>query len=286
MKMLYPDHIRTVGIIAPAGKLAPELLESGIAALRKCGLKVKGPASAADYPVPYLAGSPEERAAALEEMWLDPEVDMLLCTRGGFGCSQLLPLLPWKKFARKPMILAGYSDITALHWAMDMRNAGTPVVAPMLGKLSGLDEYSRNAMFRTFARQERSCPVKTVASGSFSGNILAGNLTVAASLAGSDYFPDAKNKVIVLEDVNEPVYKIDRCLTQLEQAGLFERAAGVVFGSFSGSDPGELQELFQRFAARTGLPAVAGFPYGHNFPLLSFSFEDTLTVQQGNAVLK
>ncbi|MBR7103581.1 MAG: LD-carboxypeptidase [Lentisphaeria bacterium] len=276
--MLYHENIKTIGIITPAGRLAPELLEAGISALKKEGLRVRGPAPLPECKVAYLAGTPEDRAAQLENMWMDPEVDMLLCTRGGFGCAQLLDLINWRKLVRRRIPLAGYSDITALHWAMAVKNAGIPVVAPMLGKMAALDEVTRSAMNNAFTGSRRSSEIRSVAGGDFSGKILAGNLTVAASLAGGDFFPDASGKVILLEDINEPAYKIDRSLTQLEQAGLFDRAAGVVFGSFSGSDPRELEELFCRFAARTGLPVVCGFPFGHAFPLVSFSFEDTLTV--------
>ena len=284
--MIYPENIKTVGIISPAGKLAPELQEAGIAVLRKEGIKVKGPLPLPDCKVSYLAGTPEERARQLEEMWLDPDVDMLLCTRGGFGSAQLLDHINWRKLSRRPLPLAGYSDITALHWAMAARNAGIPVAAPMLGKLHALDQVSRSAMYNAFAGIERSCNVETVSGGAFSGRVLAGNLTVAASLAGSDFFPDADGRVLLFEDINEPVYKLDRCLTQLEQAGLFDRAAGVVFGSFTGSDPKELEELFSRFAERTGVPVACGFPFGHTFPLLAVSFEDTIFVDGTAAVLR
>ena len=116
--------------------------------------------------------------------------------------------------------------------------------------------------------------------------MLAGNLTVDASLAGTDYFPDSTGRVIFIEDINEPGYRIDRCLTQLEQNGLFDRVEGVIFGTFSGCDTRELEELFVRFARRTGKPVAANFPYGHAFPLLSFSFEDTVTVSGNKAVLE
>jgi muramoyltetrapeptide carboxypeptidase len=283
--MIYPENIRKVGIITPAGRLAPELMESGIAALRKEGIKVDEPAPLPECKTAYLAGTPEDRAEQIEKLWLDPEIDMLLCSRGGFGCTQLLPLLNWRKLAKRNIPLAGFSDITALHWAMSARRAGTPVVSPMLGKLSSIDEVTRCAIAGAFTGKERSTSVKMVAGNSFSGKILAGNLTVGACLAGGDYFPDSAGKVILLEDINEPVYKIDRCLTQLEQSGLFEQAAGVVFGSFTGSDPAELEELFNRFAARIGKPVAAGFPYGHNLPLISFSFEDTISISDGKVVI-
>ncbi|MBQ9501388.1 MAG: LD-carboxypeptidase [Lentisphaeria bacterium] len=284
--MLFPDTIRTIGVIAPAGRLAPELAESGRTVLRREGLKVKGPLAVSECGVSYLAGLPEERAAALEKMWLDPAVDLLLCTRGGFGSAQLLPLLDWKTLRKRRIPLCGYSDVTALHWAMMRMNAGLPVVCPMLGKLAAADGSTLDNMKKAFAGEKRSCPVRLIAGEGFAGKILAGNLTVAASLAGSDFLPDAAGRVILLEDINEPVYKIDRCLTQLEQSGLFSGAAGVVFGAFSGSDPEELEKFFRRFAARTGRPVAAGFPFGHSFPLMSFSFDDVLTVADGTAVLR
>jgi len=283
--MLYPENIRTVGVISPAGRLAPELAEAGLALLRREGLKVRGPVPLKECGVPYLAGTPEDRAAAVEKMWLDPATDLLLCTRGGFGSAQILPLLDWEKLRKRRVPLAGYSDVTALHWAMAKMDAGLPVVAPMLGKLASADAFTLDTMKKAFSGEKRVCAVRPVAGQGFSGRVLAGNLTVAASLAGSDFLPDAAGRVLLLEDVNEPVYKIDRCLTQLEQAGVFSSAAGVVFGSFSGSDPGELEELFRRFAARTGKGVFAGFPFGHAGPLMSFSFDDTLTVSGTEAVL-
>ncbi|MBE6394016.1 MAG: LD-carboxypeptidase [Lentisphaerae bacterium] len=284
--MIYPDTIRRVGIITPAGRLAPELVESGIAVLRKEGIKVDSPAPLPECKVAYLAGTPEDRAEQIENLWLDPEIDLLLCSRGGFGCAQLLVLLNWKKLARRNIPLAGYSDITALHWGMASKRAGLPVVSPMLGKLSSIDEKTRSTICGAFTGTERTASVNLISGEAFSGKILAGNLTVAASLAGGDYVPDSRDKVILLEDINEPVYKIDRCLTQLEQSGFFDQVQGVVFGSFSGSDPRELEELFIRFARRTGKPVASGFPFGHNLPLVSFSFEDTITITGNKAIIK
>ena len=283
--MIYPDTIRRVGIITPAGRLAPELIESGIAVLRKDGIKVDAPEPLAECKVAYLAGTPEDRAAQIEKLWLDPEIDLLLCSRGGFGCAQLLPLLNWRKLARRNIPLAGYSDITALHWGMCAKRAGMPVVSPMLGKLSSLDDRTRRAVAGAFTGEERSAEVNLISGEAFSGKILAGNLTVAASLAGGDYVPDSRDKVILLEDINEPAYRIDRCLTQLEQSGFFDQVQGVMFGSFSGSDPRELEELFIRFARRTGKPVASGFPFGHSLPLISFSFEDTISVTGNKAII-
>lgn len=283
--MIYPDTIRRVGIITPAGRLAPELMESGLAILRKEGIKVDSPAPLPECKVAYLAGTPEDRAEQIENLWLDPEIDLLLCSRGGFGCAQLLVLLNWKKLARRNIPLAGYSDITALHWGMAAKRAGLPVVSPMLGKLSSIDEKTRSAIGGAFTGAERSAQVKMISGETFSGKIIAGNLTVAASLAGGDYVPDTRDKVILLEDINEPVYRIDRCLTQLEQCGVFDQVRGVVFGSFSSTDPRELEELFVRFARRTGKPVACGFPFGHSLPLVSFSFEDTITITGNKAVI-
>ena len=156
--MLFPDTIRTIGVIAPAGRLAPELAESGRTVLRREGLKVKGPLAVSECGVSYLAGLPEERAAALEKMWLDPAVDLLLCTRGGFGSAQLLPLLDWKTLRKRRIPLCGYSDVTALHWAMMRMNAGLPVVCPMLGKLAAADGSTLDNMKKAFAGESAPVP--------------------------------------------------------------------------------------------------------------------------------
>ena len=292
MTALYPPFT-TIGIVAPAGKLRPESFDTGSAYLRaagktlKFGAHVNGPSPAA-----YLAADADARAADLATLWLDPEVDLLLAVRGGFGSAHLLPLLDWETLKSRPDLpLAGYSDITALHWAMEKFGAGRPIAGPMLGKLTECAaspwsaELHRNAFLPEpyeIAAAPDYGPIVELQGGTATGRPLVGNLSVAVSLCGTPYFPDVTGRILILEDLNEPVYKLDRALTMLEQNGVLKRCAGLIFGQFSDcAAPEELERLFRRFAPKVDGPVLMNFPFGHTFPMATLDFRRTVAVEAG-----
>ncbi len=289
--MLIPETFRRIGVFAPAGKLAPELFQSGAELLEAEGKSVRvAPHVRQEFPVRYLAASAESRAEELTRLWLDPEIDLLLAARGGFGCAHLLPLLDWKQLATRPELpLVGYSDVTVLHYAMLKTGAGTPVIGPMLGKLAQAadDPYTaghfRKALLKTPREVETPPefgPVHILKPGNAQGLPLPGNLAVAATLAGTGFLPDPAGKILFFEDLNEPVYKLDRYLTQLEQAGFLRNAAGIVFGQFSDcAPPEELERLFGEVAARFGGPVRMNFPFGHVFPFASLNCRQLVALE-------
>ena len=205
MNALYPPF-STIGIVAPAGRLRPEPFDTGTAFLRAAGKKLKfGTHINGPSPVSYLSADAENRIADLTRLWLDPEIDLLLAVRGGFGSAHLLPLLDWEALKARPELpLAGYSDITALHWAMEKFGAGRPVAGPMLGKLAECvaSPYSVEYHLRAFQPESYEIepapeygPIVELQSGSATGLPLVGNLTVAASLCGTPYLPDASGRI-------------------------------------------------------------------------------------------
>ena len=278
------EHRPTFGIISPAGGLPDAEFDAGWAALEKFGFGGKVFSHARERSG-YLSAPVGARAADLTAAWNDPDVDAVLCSRGGFGSAHLLPLLDWAELKRRPMPLLGYSDITALHLAMDKLAVGVPIAAPMLRHFPDLDEKSLASLLDVLIGNDHELPEVeyiTALSG-FSGRPLAGNLTVMASLLGTAYFPDPSGRVLVLEEVGEPLYRIDRALTQLEQAGVFAACSGVVFGSFSDGDftEAQLRELLFRVVKNARKPAVSGFPFGHRLPFCALSFDATLEVRGG-----
>ncbi|MBS1368669.1 MAG: LD-carboxypeptidase [Lentisphaeria bacterium] len=291
--MYAPFH--SIGIIAPAGKLKPDKFDTGVAFLRSAGKELKfGGHVNGPSPVEYLSAEAEERAEDLSSLWFDPEVELLLAARGGFGSAHLLPLLDWKALKSRPDLpLAGFSDITALHWAMERFGAGRPVAGPMLGKLAESAASAYTARHHALAFGGEAYEIepapeygefRLLRTGSASGLPLVGNLTVAATLCGTPYMPDTAGRILVLEDLNEPLYKLDRCLTMLEQNGVFERCAGVLFGRFSECAPErELDMLLQRTAARVNGPVLANFPFGHTLPIATIDFHREMAVE-GNRV--
>ena len=292
---LYP-LFHTIGIIAPAGKLRPELFDTGAAFLAagkqlKFGAHVNGPSDVA-----YLAADADHRVADLTALWLDPEVDLLLAVRGGFGCAHLLPLLDWKKLgARSDLPLAGYSDLTALHWAMEKFGVGRPIAGPMLGKLAECvaSAYTADYHAKAFAAGPYEIesapeygPMIELQGGSATGLPLVGNLTVATTLCGTPYCPDVSGRILILEDLNEPVYKLDRALTMLEQNGILKRCAGLIFGQFSDcAVPADLKTLFRRFAPEVDGPVLMNFPFGHTFPMVTLDFHREISVDAGRVTV-
>lgn len=281
--MLWPQ-IRHIAVVAPAGPMNGETLAAGVAALEALGKQVTVmPHVLKCDALPYLAASAAARAADLTAAWLDPGVDLVLAARGGFGSAHLLPLLDWEALRRRDLPLVGYSDITALLFAFDRFGAGRPVVAPMAGKFAEAwaEEATRRELIDLFAPEagpRRISPALTVLRpGELRGRPLAANLAVAASLCGTPYLPSGAGRIIILEDLNEPPYKVDRYLTQLEQSGFFRDCAGILFGGFLDcGEPEVLSRLFARALAWTAGPVGGGFPFGHAFPLTSLDFRREL----------
>ncbi len=281
---MFPDHIKTIALVAPAGKLDREIAGKGIAVLENAGYRVKqGKHLWGGSSQPFLSATAEARAEDLTSAWLDEEVDLIMCLRGGFGSAHILPLLDWSLLKKRNMPVAGYSDITALHFAMLRMGAGTPVAAPMVGKLPELDEYTRKEMFNAFTESARKIrPLQNMEflkPGQVKARPVVGNLAVAASLCGTPYLPDCRGRIIVLEELNEAPYRVDRYITQLEQSGFFDGCAGIALGEFLDcGEPEVLKNIFIRLTVLTDGPVVMNFPFGHIFPIQSLNFSQEMII--------
>ena len=280
---IFPENF-TIAAISPAGKASPERVDAGIKILQQLGAKVKlMPNVLKGNPRwPYLSATDAERCADLEAAWLDPEVDMLWAVRGGYGCVRLLPMLNWEKLARRPdMPLAGFSDITAMHWAMSAKNCGIPMALPMFSFLENIDEYSLQSLAGVFDRKNCEFKLPALREGVISGLPLPGNLTVAASLCGTPYSPDTTDKILILEEVREYPYRIDRTLHQLLLNNAFEKCAGIIFGKFSSSgNPDEIMTVLEEFSSKVKVPVYYGLEYGHELPFVSLRSDQVITVHQ------
>lgn len=266
-------QIRTIGVCAPAGPVDPDRFARGIEFLRQKGFAVKVTPHATGK-CGYLSGSAEDRFADLEMLWRDDAVDLILAARGGFGCAHLLDQLSLLPATDK--FVAGFSDLTALLWAIERHRIAIPVALPMAEKFFTYDDETQENAWRALSGAPRRIDHLTVLKrGTFCGKLLAGNATVAASLCGTGHFPDCRERVLVLEDVGEPLYRLDRVLTQLQACGVFADCAGVVFGEFSGTNASEeeLNGLLSRVTRQVKGGVLAGLRYGHemgNFVSLNY----------------
>ncbi len=232
----------------------------------------------------YLAGTDAQRAADVNAMFADKTVRAILCVRGGWGCARILPLLDYAMIAKNPKPLIGYSDITALHMALQAKTGMVSFHGPnglsVWGKQSfecfkpilfeGAKYSYRNPMPTEDRLVQKKWRTQIIRGGTARGKLIGGNLTVLSALVGTPYLPDFDGAILFLEDVAEAEYRIDRMLTQLALAGILKKLRGVIFGTCTDCKDGDrniggftLTEIFQHHFGSLGVPAFQGAFVGH-----------------------
>jgi muramoyltetrapeptide carboxypeptidase len=269
-----------VAVVAPSGPVRPDALRRGCAVLEGLGLRVRVGRHVLErgtHLPANLAGPDLYRAGDLEEAWCDPEVRAVVCARGGYGATRLLPLLDWERMgAAAPPLLIGASDATALHAAVAARLGVASLFGPMpatavLGGSPRPDPETVAALRRALTEAgplRLGAPAaRALVPGRARGRAVGGTLSLLAALAGTPWLPESRGALLVLEDVGEAPYRVDRMLTQLEQAGWLRGVAGVVLGSWERC--GDVQPVLRDRLAGLGVPVLGGLPVGHGRPQLS-----------------
>lgn len=221
----------------------------------------------------YLAGKDFDRADDLHQMFRNPEIDAILCVRGGWGSNRILDLIDFDTIKANPKPLIGFSDITSLHMAIQAKTGLVSFHGPV-GKSDwnsftkqSWDQVLHNAETPTYRIPSDEMDSFTIKSGKANGKLLGGNLTVLTSMIGSEYLPSFKGAILFLEDVGEDAYRIDRMLTQLALSGILKQCAGVVFGKCTEcSDSGNslsLKEIFDDHLLELDIPAFYGAMISH-----------------------
>jgi muramoyltetrapeptide carboxypeptidase len=258
-----------VALVAPAGPLrGEEDLRRAEDNVRALGWEpVVGQYVLSRYG--YLAGTDDERLSDFNAASRDPRIDAVWCLRGGYGAMRLLDGIDYEAWRRTPKTLIGYSDVTALHAAIARRAELVTFHGPTARAV--LTAFSRDALVAAIAGNG-GCGIaaegRTLVPGRASGPLVGGNLALLASLSGTEFAPRYDGAILVLEDVSEAVYRIDRMLTQLRLAGALERCAGIVFGAFT-EIPDEpngaraIDVLLEEVARSLDVPCIVGAPVGH-----------------------
>lgn len=267
----------TLGLVAPAGPAKPGQLEQVPALLAAHGYRAKiFPGCAGPAVLGYLAASDTQRLDDLHAAFADPEVDAVMCLRGGYGCARLLDRLDLELLRRHPKLLIGYSDITSLHGLRD--HLGQPGLhAPMatsdlLHPESGEDARTLFSLLArglhagdVIAPQPRAAAAHPLSQGGTArGRLIGGNLAVFAALLGTPWAPRAEGAILFMEDIAEEPYRVDRLLAQLRLAGVLDAAAGFLIGSFSDAESPDA--VLADYLAPLGKPILAGWPAGHGRP--------------------
>jgi muramoyltetrapeptide carboxypeptidase len=260
-----------IAVVAPGGRVDPEKLSFPLARLRDCGWKYVFGQHVYDQHR-YYAGSRDARLTDLIWALTAPGIDAVWFARGGSGTAQLLSDVPWDSLVQRPVI--GFSDATALHIALF--NAGfISVHGPGLASLGAddqsADEFSWDALRSLLCEGRDSTLTGQLLCGPADvvrGNLIGGNLTVIASMAGTRFAMKADGAIVVLEDINEPTYKIERCLWQLIESGALTGAVGIGFGELKGcgrndENGNHLRDAIREMVEPLSIPVLLDLPIGH-----------------------
>jgi muramoyltetrapeptide carboxypeptidase len=274
---IHPPAIRTgdtIGIIAPAGSLEERsAFEQGVARLEGLGFRVRFD-DRIFQSLRYLAGDDAARANELMRYFEDPGIKAILSLRGGFGCSRLIPLLEEKRLRPYCKLFMGFSDLTTLHLYFRRRFGWITIHGPMAASQSlpgpGSGEASHFLSLLTDSRYLPSFSfpeLETWFPGVAEGKLAGGCLSLVVASLGTPYEIKTEGKVLFLEDLSEPPYRIDRMLTQLRLAGKLDSIAGILLGRFTDCEPTQgnytLRECLQDLVVDLNVPVLANFPAGH-----------------------
>lgn len=275
-KITIPKRLQkgqTVALISPGSYVNETKLERAIQNLESLELKIKLSKHIRKVRG-YTAGTDQERLEDLHAAFQDDQVDAIWCARGGYGCTRLLPYLDYKMIRKHPKILIGFSDITALLNSIYQKSCLQTYHGPVASSVFTpyVREQIQEILFEGKSVQILPQEGKQFSIGSKvknSGQVIGGNLTVLSAMAGTSHFPKSKGKILLLEDIGEKPYRIDRMLTTLRQCMPLKEVAGIILGQFTDCEAGEndlslsLKETFQDRLSDLGIPVIGGFPFGH-----------------------
>jgi muramoyltetrapeptide carboxypeptidase len=273
---LRPAALRpgdTVGIIAPAGPIEPDVLEAGCAWLVGRGYQPSYLPSLLDRDL-YFAGTTQRRLDEFHRMFARPEVKAIICARGGYGCNYLLPKIDLALVRSNPKIFCGCSDVTTLLTYLCDTGGMVTFHGPMLNvdmRPDGVDEESWMATLTSgeaYQREFSSDEVQTLVPGVAEGMLYGGCLSLLCASLGTPYEVETRGTILFLEDLAEPAFRIDRMLMHLKLAGKFEGIRGVIFGEMldcgqRGAQDYTLQQVVLRVVGDLGIPVAYGLKSGH-----------------------
>lgn len=286
-----------IGVLGPAGPMQPDRLNRGIEYLQQQGFQVKLGSHIHDR-FGYLAGTDEARLHDLHDMFSDSEVKAIFCTRGGYGTPRILGHIDYELIRQNPKVFMGYSDVTALQLAIFARTGlatfSGPMVAVEMGK--GISDFTETHFWETIGstRSPRkmaniSGALTCIKSGRAQGRLLGGCLSLVTTLVGTPFLPELQGAILLLEDIGEEPYQIDRRLMQLKLAGILGEIRGLVFGRFQDCEPVNpaeslsLEEVIRDIVSDLNIPVVMNLPYGHvdNKYTIPFGVEASLNADEG-----
>lgn len=269
----------TIGVMAPSNRVEQIKIDAAKKILEGMGYKVK------IHPQTYLshhssAGTAQDKANALHDLWADPDVKAIVAARGGNEAGEMLPLLDYARLAQTPKIIMGFSDVTTLINAVYKETGIVTFHGPVMNSIQNMDQGQLTQCFRLLSGHDKNISLngsQIEKSGSCEGVLLGGNLSVISSLLGTPYAPDFQEAVLFLEDIGDELSRINRFFLQLKLAGIFNKINGLIIGDFSHmTDIGStlfdrsVHDMIRHHTAGTSFPQIFDAPFGHENHLVTF----------------
>ncbi len=274
MKIIKPNKLQkgdTIGIIAPAGNVEEDKILNSVKYFESLGYKIKLGKNIFKTDR-YLAGNDDERLEDLHNAFADKDIKAIICARGGYGCLRLINKIDYDLIKNNPKIFCGYSDITALS-LMSLKRSGLITFSSPMPKgdfqPENIDEFTAENFWQTLTNDKITITapnLKIYNEGKAEGILWGGNLATVCSLCGTDFIPDEKF-IFFAEDLNEPVYKIDRSFRQLLNIEQFRKnISAIILGDFLGTEEykDQLEELFNEIVHELNVPIYGGYQITHD----------------------
>jgi muramoyltetrapeptide carboxypeptidase len=298
MKFIKPKKINRgdlIGIISPASSTNDStVIENGVRYIESLGYRTlvgKNVGKARGY----LAGTDEERVEDIHQMFGNKKVKAIFCLRGGYGAFRLLDKIDYKLIQSNPKIFVGFSEITALQMAFLKKANLITFAGPMVASnfSNEISHYTEDNFWQIITNCKIPKRMELRENQNFSspktnestGRLVGGNLSVFTALMGTNYLPDLKNKILFLEEIDEPPYKIDRMINQLRLNKVFKKLNGIIIGNFKDCvEPDKkkntltLEEIWTDYFSTMKLPVIHSFPHGHIKDIVTFSFGSNVRI--------
>lgn len=302
--MIRPKPLKKGDKIALIGTSSPtidERIQPAIKAMEDLGLEVVlGESVTSKHG--YLSGKDEIRAADINKMFKDESISGIFVIRGGYGSARLLDMLDYKMIKKNRKIFVGYSDVTALHNAINQKCNFITFHGPMPATefYKDVDSYTMDCFKENIFQYNSSGvlvnpedkEIKTLVNGIAKGRLVGGNLTLVCSSMGTPYEIDTKGKILFLEDIDEYPFRIDRMLLQLKQCGKFKDASGIILGAWTdciAPNPEKslsLIEIFEELIVPENKPTIYNFACGHCLPTMTLPLGAKIKMNAKNHSIK
>ena len=304
-KMLYPKQLKkgdTVGIICPSSAIPSDKIEKVKSCVENMGYKTKLADNLDKVFAGYMAGDGDERAKWVNKMFADPEVDAIFCVRGGDGSSRLMPYLDSEIIKANPKIFVGYSDVTNIHMALNQICGMVSFHGPMISStmVDGPTDEESTSFFDTINAESdfdyqnpKGYEIKKLKGGKAIGNLVGGNLSLLSASIGTPFEVESEDNILFIEEVCEPMSKIEKWIFHLRNAGKLDKCRGIVLGQFTKVENAEEpsydeNEVTLAALRNLDIPVVCNVQSGHGKPMMTLPLGTlcTLDADEGKISFK